>query len=161
LFNRETEKRSKDFELNEVRKVFESIGWTYSPNKVDKKQSTIEIDGIATFERRMLVIECKGWKLYPFYEYKNRQSYLERDIKGIVDGEKFTNEKATKIPSLTEKIEFVKKNMSIWGLTQDSFDEVSGVIVMKSFPPISEYKGTQILSIKDISELFDFKKTPN
>ena len=127
---------------------------------MDKKQSTIEIDGIATFERKMLIIECKGWKLYPFYEYKNRQSYLERDIKGIVDGEKFTNEKATNIPSLAEKIEFVKNNMGIWELTPDSFDEVSGAIVMRSFPPLSEYKGTRILSIKDITKFFAFKKTP-
>ena len=159
LFNRETEKRSKEFELDEVRKAFESIGWTYSSNIKDKKQPTIEIDGIATHERKLLVIECKGWQLYPFYEYKNRQSYLERDTKGIIDGLKFTNEKAIKIPSLVEKIEFVKKNIGICELDPSCYDEVKGAVIMRSFPPISEYKGIKVLSVKDIQKTFDSKKS--
>ena len=48
----------------------------------------------------MLVIECKGWQLYPLYESQKRQGYLTRDIKGIVDGKKFTGEKEIKVPSL-------------------------------------------------------------
>jgi hypothetical protein len=81
LFNRETEKRSKQFEINEVRVRFEEIGWKYHINKTDKKQPSLEIDGLATFERNIIVIECKGWQFYPYYEYQKRQSYLERDRK--------------------------------------------------------------------------------
>ena len=159
LFNRETEKRSKEFEKAEVKIAFESIGWKYFPNKTDKKQSSLEIDGITTFERKMLVIECKGWYLYPYYEYKSRQSYLERDIRGIVDGEKFTGGKPTKIPSLNEKVEFVKANMTKWGFIPKDFDEVTGLIVLRSFPPVREYKGFKIISIKEISNFFGFRKT--
>lgn len=158
MFNKETEKRSREFEREEVRKSFENIGWTYSPNRTDKKNQTLEIDGIATFDRQMLVIECKGWKLYPFYEYKNRQNYFVRDIKGIADGEKFTDEKSTKIPSLTEKIDFVKNHMDVWGLSPSDFDVVSGAIIMRSYPPMSEYKGIKILCIKEIPRVFDLRK---
>ena len=154
LFDRETERRSKEFEKAEVKKNFERIGWLYYTNKTDKKNPSLEIDGLATYNKKMLVIECKGWQLYPLYESQKRQSYLTRDIKGIVEGKKFTGEKAIKVPSLVDKIEFVKKNMNIWGLNPADYDEVIGAIIMKSFPSISEYKGIKVLSIKEISSKF-------
>jgi hypothetical protein len=158
LFDRETEKRSKEFEKNEVKIAFENMGWNYAPNKIDKKKPSLEIDGIAVSQRQIIVVECKGWKLSPFYERENAQSYLERDIKGVVDGQKFTSGKARKIPSLVEKIEFVRTNMAMWGYKPKDFDEVIGLIVTRSFPPISQYKGIQILSIKDIPKKFDLRK---
>jgi hypothetical protein len=154
LFDKETVKRSKDFEMQEVKNIFQSIGWTYAPNKTDKKKASLEIDGIATFRRKMVVIECKGWKLKPFYEYKLQQDQIIRDIKGIVDGEKFTNNKSKKVPSLVDKINFVKANMSKYNLDCKNFDSVEGLIVLRSFPPMSEYKGIKILSIKDIAKKF-------
>jgi len=165
LFDKETEKRSKEFEKEQVKSVFEEIGWHYFPNVTDKKQASLEIDGIATFEKQLLVVECKGWQLYPFYEYKNIQSYLERDIKGIVDGTKFTRGQPHKIPSLIEKVEFVKTNMSKLGFDAGNFTSVSGLVVLRSFPPISEYKGINVLSIKDIPKNFtvtnsSFKEYP-
>ncbi|OGH05746.1 MAG: hypothetical protein A2W22_02350 [Candidatus Levybacteria bacterium RBG_16_35_11] len=150
MFDAETEKRSKAFENEEVKKKFETINWTYFPNLKDKKQPSIEIDGIATFKRKILVVECKGWTIRPFYEYAKIQGYLIRDIKGIVDGEKFTGEELKKIPSLLEKVSFVRDNMSIWGLSPSDYDEINGIIVMRGSPPIKEYKGIQILSINNI-----------
>lgn len=156
LFDRETEKRSREFEKNEVKKEFESIGWTYQANLRDKKQPTIEIDGIATFRKEMLVIECKGWRsIRPFREYANIQKYIIRDIKGIVDGKKFTGEVPEKIPSLNEKLCFVKNNMSIWGFNPLGYDKITGIIVVRGFPPIEEYKEIRILSINDIKMIFD------
>jgi len=156
LFDKETEKRSKEFEKNEVKKEFESIGWTYLTSLKDKKQPSIEIDGIATFKKEMLVIECKGWRsIRPFREYANIQKYIIRDIKGIVDGKKFTGEIPEKIPSLDEKLCLVKDNMSIWGFNPSGYDKINGIIVVRGFPPIEEYKGIRILSINDIETMFD------
>jgi uncharacterized Zn finger protein (UPF0148 family) len=154
LFDEETVKRSKEFEKQEVKSIFQSIGWTYLPNKTDRKKASIEIDGIATFGRKMVIIECKGWKLKPFFEYKMQQDHIIRDIKGIVDGEKYTHRKPKKIPSLLQKIDFVKANMSTWGLNNKDFDIIEGLIVLRSFPPISEYKGIHVLSIKDVAKEF-------
>ena len=159
LFDGETEKRSKEFEKNEVKKKFESIGWTYFPNLTDKKQPSIEIDGIATFEREMLVVECKGWRsIRPFYEYDKIQEYLIRDVKGIVNGQKFTKGVPKKIPSLIEKVSFVKGNMFVWGFNPKDYDKVNGIIVMRGFPPIREYRGIQIISINEIKELYGHTK---
>ena len=105
----------------------------------------------------MVIIECKGWVLKPFYEYEKQQDQIIRDIKGIVDGEKYTNLKPKKIPALTEKIKFVKQNMSIWGLNNKDFDDIEGLIVLRSFPPISEYKGIYIISIKNLAKKYDLK----
>lgn len=159
LFDEETEKRSKEFEKEEVKNTFEGIGWAYYPNKTDKKNASLEIDGIATFKRKMVVIECKGWKLRPFYEYKQRQDQLLRDIKGIVDGVKYTELKPRKIPSILEKTDFVKANMDIWGFDRKDFDEIEGLIILRGFPPISKYKSVHVLSVKDIEKRFDSRNT--
>jgi hypothetical protein len=154
LFDKETEKRSRDFEKDQVRAEFEQIGWKYFPDITDKKQASIQIDGVAFLEKRLLVVECKGWQLYPFYEYQSKQSYFERDIKGIVDGQKFTGGQPTTIPSLLEKVEFVKSNLAKLGFDPTLVNSVQGLIVMRSFPPITEYKGVMVLSIKDIPKVF-------
>ena len=39
------------------------------------------------------------------------------------------------------------------------YDEIIGVIIMKSFPSISEYKGVKVLSIKEISSKFSEQRT--
>lgn len=158
LFDDETENQSKAFEKTEVKSAFERIGWKYLNNKTDKKLSSLEIDGLATCGRRMIIVECKGWKLRPFYEYQKRQSQLVRDIKGVVDGEKYTALKSKKISSLLMKIEFVKKNMGIWGLNKNDFDEIEGLIVLRNFPPITEYKGIHVTSVKEIVRKFDFRE---
>jgi hypothetical protein len=48
--------------------------------------------------------------------------------------------------------------MNIWGLNSAVFDRVNGAIIMKSFPPISNYKGIEILSSNDIAKNFDFRE---
>jgi hypothetical protein len=157
-FNRETEKRSKAFEQQEVKTAFESIGWKYFPNITDKRKATLEIDGIATLDVNLLVVECKGWQLKPYYEYKDIQDHLERDIKGIVDGQKFTKGESHKIPSLLEKIDYVKENLSAMGITGE-FKSIGGLVVLRSYPPISEYKGVKVSSIKDIPIKLNKKAT--
>jgi len=58
-----------------------------------------------------------------------------------------------RIPSLNEKISFVRNNMSIWSFNPKDYDVINGIIIMRGFPPINEYKGIQILSINDVENL--------
>ncbi len=152
LFMEETVRRSREFEKHEVRKEFERLGWHYYPNLKDKRKSpSLEIDGLAaTYERKMLVVECKGWTIRPFYEHKATQDYLIRDLEGIVDGKKYTSGNPERIPSLIHKLEFVRRNMSLWGFDPKDYGTVDGMIVMRGYPPIDEYKGFRILSISEL-----------
>jgi hypothetical protein len=154
LFDQETVKRSKEFEKREVKEAFQKIGWKYIANVKDKKNRRFEIDGIAFSKKQIVIIECKAWKLRPFYEYQTFQSYLIRDIKGIIDGKKYTNKTPKKIPSLIEKIKYIKANMPSLGLDITKFDIIEGIVVLRDFPPISEYKGIHVLGIKEIAKRY-------
>ena len=158
LFDAETQRRSKELELVKAKAAFENASYVYSPNLVDKVHPSLEIDGIAVRKREMLVVEVKGWGIGTYFEHKKRQEWLIRDLKGIVDGWKFSNiageERKQKKVSLLEKIEFVEKNMRIWGFDHSNYDSVEGAIVIKDYPPISLYKGIKILSVEDVPKLF-------
>lgn len=52
-----------------------------------------------------------------------------------------------------EKLEFVKRNMSIWGFKQEDYDTVNGVVIIRDYPPISEYEGVKIRSVNEIGSL--------
>ncbi|MCW4009147.1 MAG: NERD domain-containing protein [Candidatus Bathyarchaeota archaeon] len=157
IFDKETETKSRDFEKEEVKKIFQNMGWQYLTNITDKKKATLEIDGIAIYGRKMIVIECKGWKLKPFSEYKNQQDQITRDLKGIVDGLKYSKRKPKPIPPLLEKIQFAKQNMSKWDLDPKKIDSVEGLIILRNYPPITEYKGIQISCIKDLEKKYNFR----
>jgi hypothetical protein len=154
FFDQETMKRSKEFEKKEVKESFEKIGWTYLTSKKDKKKATIEIDGIAISQNRIVVVECKGWKLKPFYEYQMQQDYLIRDIKGIIDGKKYTNKTPKRIPSLIEKVSHVWANPQLWGIDKAQGASIEGIVILRHSPPISEYNGIRVLGIKEIAKWY-------
>ena len=162
LLDKETSLRSKEFEKTETKQMFEALGFQYFPNLKDKKKKpTLEIDGIATCQNVLFVIECKDWGISTFYDHKNKQRYLERDLKGVVDGCKYTHERKEKIVGLSYKASFVKNNMQIWGLNPSDYDIVKGIIVMRDYPPITEYKGIRIISLGDAKSLKEeFVGTP-
>lgn len=154
-FDEETKKRSLEFEKREVEQEFRGAAFDYRNDlKNRSKDWTLQIDGIATQANSMFIVECKGWGLKALYERKETQRYLERDLKGIVDGLKYTTKngrlQTTKRPSLLEKIDFAKNNMNIWGYDPKQFSEVQGLIVMRDFSPIREYKGIRIVSMREI-----------
>lgn len=157
IFNSETERRSKELESVKGKLAFENAHFDYLPNLTDKKNATLEIDGIATKDRTMYVVEVKGWGIRTYYEHKERQEWLARDLKGIVDGYKYSTidgiSRSETIVSLAQKIQFVKENMSIWGFSSNDYDYVKGIIVTKDFPPISEYKGVTIISLQDVRKI--------
>jgi hypothetical protein len=157
LFDAETEKRSKELEMTKVVEAFSQAGYRYFSNLTDKKHPSMEIDGIATRNREMWVVEVKGWGIKTYFEHKERQDWLMRDLKGVIEGWKYTTiggtQRREKKVSLSEKVKFVKKNMSIWGFRQDDYDTVNGVIVIRDYPPTRECAGIQIRSVNEVGAL--------
>jgi hypothetical protein len=156
LFDAETEKRSKAFERERVKNEFERLGYTYLTNVVDKRNSTLEIDGIALKNDRCYVVECKGWRLPHLVDELNKKNQTIRDLIGIVKGEKYPiskNGKMTtkKVTSLLDKMQFVSDNLSLWDLKSQI--KIEGLIVLVDYLPISEYEGIKIISVDQISGL--------
>jgi hypothetical protein len=157
VFDRETNKRSKEFE-KAVEQEFKMFGFTYYPNQVDNKgKPTLEIDGLAIKDGLCYVIECKKRRLPALIEEDNVREYVIRDTKGIVEGIKYTTKPdgttiQKKIPSILTKVEFVEKNNQRWK-GQNTFNIVKPLIVTKDYPLISEYKGVRIIPFSRISNL--------
>lgn len=152
LFDRETERLSLKFETQDVKDEFEKQGFSYTPNIQDKK---LQIDGIAKKEKTCYVVECKSYSFPSLIEEEIRELQKIRDLKGIIDGVKYTTKnKVTikeEIVSLHEKIKFVEDNKISLGINK--VQKIGGLIIVRDYPPISEYKNIKILSINEISEL--------
>jgi hypothetical protein len=155
LFDAETEKRSIEFERKIAREEFEKLGYNYIASVTDKRKVSLEIDGLAIKDERCYVIECKSWRLRPLLESSRWREQTIRDLKGIIEGKKYTFDENTKIkkitrkPSIIEKISFVKNNLDRWNLT-NKVTQVIGLILLADFSPVSELDGIKILSINQI-----------
>lgn len=157
-FNDETVRISKELETKKSKEAFEKAGFRYVSNVTDRpKKPNLEIDGLAGKSGVLYVVEVKEWGLTTFYEHKNKHLQIERDLKGIVDGTKYTTKhrklQQRKIPSLLDKMEYIRENMQKHGFNPSEFKAVEGVIVIEDFPPISEYKGIRIIGLGDVSSL--------
>lgn len=158
FFDRETVQLSKDFEKQKVKSKFEECGYKYISNVVDKKNATLEIDGLAVKKNKVFIVECKGWRFHSLIDEPETKEHTVRDLKGIVIGEKYTRngKLIKKKPSMFMKIEFVKSNIDELA-AKHGFDpditSVEGMIVIIDYPPISEYSGVKIYSIHQIPEL--------
>jgi len=157
-FDSETARRSKELETSRTRNAFEKVGFRYVADVKDNdKNPSLQIDGIAGKEGVLFVVEVKSWGLTTFYEHKSKHHYLERDLKGVVDGIEYTTKEGKlcqrKIPSLLEKIEYVKNKMHDHGFDRSMFRVVKGVVVIEDFPPLDEYKGVRMIGLQDIPKL--------
>ncbi len=157
-FNDETARISKELETKKAKEEFEKAGFRYVPIVTDRpKKPSLEIDGLAGKNGILHVVEVKEWGLTTFYEHKNKHLQLERDLKGIVDGIKYTTKdrklQQKKIPSLPDKMEYARKNMEKHGFNPSEFTSVKGVIVIEDFPPIGDYKGIKIIGLDDVRSL--------
>ena len=92
------EEKSRIFEQEVVKNEFIKIGYDYKENQKPKK-SGLEIDGLAQKENKLLVIEVKHWKIQPYFEQMRIHRYRERDLKGVVDGIKYTTKNGEIIAS--------------------------------------------------------------
>jgi hypothetical protein len=156
IFDKITEVKSKEFEKKTVKNGFEIIGYRYLPNITDKRNSTLEIDGLAIKNDICYVVECKGWKLRPLIDELTTKNQIIRDLKGIVKGEKYSKvggkQSIKKKPSLISKIQYVNENSGSRN-EMNTVHEIRGLIVIAHYTPISEYQGVRIISIDDIPTL--------
>lgn len=157
FFATETAKRGKEFEDKEIPDKFKSLSYKVHPPFQDKKNATLEIDGLAWKDERLYVIESKIWDAKPYFEHKKIHLHRERDLKGIVDGKKYTTKDGKlieeDIPSLTEKIEFVKNNLAKLCPEHANIKQITGVIIMKSRHYLKEYNGVKIIAYDEIESL--------
>jgi hypothetical protein len=156
-FDKETVKRSKELETTRAKYAFQKAGYKWVPSVTDKKKATLEIDALAARNGTLYVVEVKGWGLTTFYEHRNKHEQLVRDLKGIIDGVSYRMKDGQlagkKIPSLLEKIEYAKNNMSKHGFDPNVFRTVNGIVVIEDFPPITEHKGVRIIGLQDVPKL--------
>lgn len=156
-YHEETVRRSKELETTRAKEAFEKAGYNWTPNVMDRKKATLQIDGLAGRNETLFVVEVKGWGLTRFYDHRNKHEYLLRDLKGIVDGKKYRMKDdrllEEDIPSLLEKIDYAKNNMDKHGFDPNVFKVVNGLIVIEDFPPINEYKGVRIIGLQDVTKL--------
>lgn len=157
---------SDQFEKVDVPKKFHENGFNVRVNveKNLRKEKELEIDTIAWNNNISYVVETKIWDVTKLFEHRRYHNYRERDLKGIVDGYKYTKGIPKNIPNLIAKINYVRENfakiLSEYKETKifpdhDIVDNnanksIMGVIVTKSYPPIKEYKGVKIIGFKEI-----------
>lgn len=150
LFNAETEKRSKMFESQIVKKNFEQRGFRYLANHIVKGK--MEIDGIAISPSIVYVIEVKGWKSTILVETVESRTYAERDIRNAIDGLHITHKTGQikkKVP-LPQKVQWVAEHRKALGISEEA--DVQGMLVINREPAIVEYKGCIVQYLDD----FDF-----
>ena len=133
------------------------------PNFTDNpKNHTLEIDGIATKNKKCYIIECKNPRLPPLVESSEARQIMARDLRGIIDGLKRTTKKGRrivkKIPSLSDKVEFVKNNFKSIGLPKN-LNSFEGVVITADFPVLDTYKNCKFCNGENIEKLFRTKNT--
>lgn len=152
LFNRETERLSLKFETQDVKLEFEKQGFTYKHDLLERK---LQIDGIAVKDTICYVVECKSYSFSTLIEEEIRELQKTRDLKGIIDGKKYTTKNNVTVEedivSLPEKVKFVENNKLSLGLSK--VKSVVGIIVVRDYTPISIYKDIKIISIREICNL--------
>lgn len=154
LLDLETERKSKEFETVKVKSEFEKKGYKYVPPK-KYNNPELEIDGVAFNDSACYVVECKSWRLPKLFDEVEKQDQIVRDIQGIIKGEKYTYQedgtlKVKKIVSINDKVQFVKQNLSEFGLDKFESNNIKGLVVLEDYPPINEFNGVKVVSIDEI-----------
>lgn len=148
-FDEETAKRGKEFEII-TRKIFEKHGFKYFKNII--KKNKMEIDGIAVRDDYCFVIEVKG-KIIPILSMEQtRRATLRRDLKGIVDGYKYTHKIRKKKPSMIEKMEHVKQNYEKFGMSDRDKMNFHGVVVTRFYQGLPEYNDVKFITYDELEE---------
>ena len=93
LFLRIHNEKSIKFEKEECKNEFEKINYKVWIDQVDRKNSSLQIDLIAFKKKKVFVCEVKIWDIKEYFEQSRTHELRKRDLKGIVDGLKYTKEK--------------------------------------------------------------------
>ncbi|RJQ16857.1 hypothetical protein C4573_02215 [Candidatus Woesearchaeota archaeon] len=156
-FKKEIDKHSMIFEKTMVPEKLREQGFTLIQNYTDKKQASLEIDNIAWKGNTLYVIETKVWDIKPYFEHRRIHYHRERDLKGVVDGKKYTylkgSETVTDIVSLLDKIKHVQDNLSQICKDAKMITTIKGVVITKSHPTIQEYKEVKFIGFSHLNTL--------
>ena len=147
-FDKETERRSKRFELDIVKDYFTKQKFDYKPNYTIKNQ--MEIDGIAISSSLVYVIEAKGWGSKQLIEDHSNKKLLDEEIKHAIDGvhiNRKNNKRKNKV-SLPYKVEWVKQNRDKIKISKNA--EIKGLLVINESPTITEYKSCKVMYVNDM-----------
>ncbi len=147
LFDKKKNEVSYNFEREKMIDEFKSNGFKAK----EIKTRSLQIDAVAWKGKTIYVTECKHWGIRHLMEHKRFHEYLERDLKGIVDGKKYTDRKPKEVVSLVEKVQYIKDNLNTYGLPKKAI--VKGLIIVRDFYPIPKYKRVIIKNIKEINKL--------
>lgn len=157
LFKKAIDKHSMLFEKKIVPERLKELGFKVIPDYTDKKNASLQIDQIAWKDKKLFVIETKVWDLKPYFEHRRIHGQGERDLKGIVDGKKYSyidgKERIKDIPSLLDKIKHVKDNLPKICEDYSQIEEIKGIVVTKSHPTIKEYKGIKFYGFGKLSTI--------
>jgi hypothetical protein len=159
LFKTETDERSDLFHLVEVPNRLKEKGFKVKNDIKDRdKNNKLQIDSIARKGNKVYVIETKQWDIGILFIRKKTHIQRERDLKGVVDGFEYSTKKdgstiERKKSSLLMKIDYVEANLKTLCPDYERITSVEGLIITRSYPPISEYKGVKIRGIEEISNL--------
>ncbi|MEN7982115.1 MAG: hypothetical protein ABFQ65_01565 [Nanoarchaeota archaeon] len=157
FFSKAIEKRSNDFEKIHVPEKLSEIGFKVIPDYSDKKNASLQIDQIAWKDGTLYVIETKVWDLKPYFEHRRVHGHRERDLKGVVDGKKYSyidgKERIEDIPSLLEKIRHVEENLSDICEDYSQIKEVKGIVITKSHPTIKNYKDVRFIGFRNLKDI--------
>lgn len=156
IFDSVKDRRGKSIEKGRAKEEFEKVGYTYIPNITDKKKRTLEIDGVAYKDSFAYICEIKSWNIRPFFDQLKVHGETIRDLKGVVDGKKFTTKDGVLItiekPSLHQKIEYIRNN-KIKHKIPDNVNDFRGIVVTSLVPIVKEYKGIKFVSIDELQKL--------
>ena len=157
LYDEETQKRSKIFEEETVPAKLKRIGYKVISSYTDKKNASLQIDQIAWKNDKLIVIETKIWDIKPFFEHINIHEHIKRDLKGIVDGKKFTIKDGVltekKVRSLIDKIRHVGKNISEICPDFENIKKISGAVITNLRPTLNEYREIKFRGFSRINEI--------
>lgn len=147
-FDRETERRSLEYESTVVPAHFKKIGFKYYANQGQK--NVIEIDGIAVSDAVTYVIEAKYWNPRKFIGSVGRYNAYDDVVRNSIDGthlERDTGKTARRGVALMDKAEWVERKRDLYQIPGGT--PIKCMLVTNTLPNMSEYGGCAIRRVQD------------
>ena len=146
-FDKETERLSKIFEQEIVKKYFEELGFRYFTNVGVKNK--LEIDGVAISKQNVYVVEVKGWGSRKLLEEKTSREIITRDIKSAISGIRInvSHNNIKLKPSIRKKVKWIAENRKMFEIKEET--PIIGLLVINEQPTITEYSNCKIIRVSD------------
>ena len=147
-FDRETERRSLEYETAVVPAHFREMGFTYHANQ--GKKNDLEIDGIAVSAAVTYVIEAKYWNPRKFLGSAGRYNAFDDVIRNSIDGvhlERGTGKITKRGVALIDKVKWVETKRDIYNIPKRT--PIKCMLVTNTHPNIRKYCECKITRVPD------------